>query len=460
MLKKIRTQLSYSFSANVLSMLLGALSVLIIPKFIGVTQFGYYQLYLFYMGYIIISSFGLSDGNYLSIGGLDFEQLDYEEQNAQFVFITITQVFLYLFIIGFISIFAQADEKIVYILVCVSAIISQLRYYLYLSLQATSQIKKYAVIIITERFISVVFSIIAIISGYRGYMLLIELDIIGRLISLIIAIYFCRIYVIRVPASFIKYKYTIINNIKSGFMVLFSTLSSSFIIGISRFAIQQYWGIEQFSKVSLTISISNMATRCINSVGIVMFPILRRENFEKLQSSYQKMNILLMNSIFLIFIFYQPGAKLLSIWLPKYTESLIYASILLPICAYECKNIAIVSTYLKTLKKERIMMLSNIIAIFTALIGTILGVLIFNEIEIVMLSIVISLIVKTVYSELVIYKILNLYDYREIIFEIILCVSFIICNRLLSFSGMIIYLFIVTLYTIHNKNVFYSFFKR
>ena len=69
---------SYGFVANMISMVLGALSVLIIPKYIGVSDFGYYQLYLFYTGYVTITALGHPDGNYLKIGGQKFSDLDYQ----------------------------------------------------------------------------------------------------------------------------------------------------------------------------------------------------------------------------------------------------------------------------------------------------------------------------------------------------------------------------------------------
>ena len=71
---------SYGFVANMISMVLGALSVLIIPKYIGVSDFGYYQLYLFYTGYVTITALGHPDGNYLKIGGQKFSDLDYQSQ--------------------------------------------------------------------------------------------------------------------------------------------------------------------------------------------------------------------------------------------------------------------------------------------------------------------------------------------------------------------------------------------
>ena len=43
--KSVIKNISYSFSSNVLSLLLGILATLLFPKFLGVAGYGYYQLY-------------------------------------------------------------------------------------------------------------------------------------------------------------------------------------------------------------------------------------------------------------------------------------------------------------------------------------------------------------------------------------------------------------------------------
>ena len=363
MKKRLFQEMSYSLVSNIISMVVGMLSVLIIPKFIGVDQFGYYQLYLFYIGYVTITALGLADGNYLRIGGKEYDKLNKLEQSSQFWLLMISQSILYLLGIILISTIFTGEERFVYLMVCIGAIIVHARYYIYLSLQATERIKEYAIIIITERLMSVLVSIIIVLCGYKGYRLLVALDVIGRGASLVIAVGYCRDYIFIRPKLDHSNVSLALSNMKAGAMVLFSTLSSTIIVGISRFAVQQAWGIETFSKISLTVSISNMATRCINAVGIVMFPTLRKLEKERLPDIYQKINTLLMSVVFALFIFYQPAVFILGKWLPNYADSLKYAAILLPVCAYECKNVLLVSTYLKTLFKERMLLISNLIAI-------------------------------------------------------------------------------------------------
>ena len=60
---------SYTLSSNLLSLVISTLVVLIIPKLIGVEEYGYWQLYIFYTSYIGFLHFGWNDGIYLRYGG-------------------------------------------------------------------------------------------------------------------------------------------------------------------------------------------------------------------------------------------------------------------------------------------------------------------------------------------------------------------------------------------------------
>ena len=55
------------------------------------------------------------------------------------------------------------------------AVIVLARYYLYLTLQATERVKEYAIIVITERLISVAISIAWVLAGYRGYRMIVKI---------------------------------------------------------------------------------------------------------------------------------------------------------------------------------------------------------------------------------------------------------------------------------------------
>ena len=67
---------SYSLTSNLISFIISALVVLIIPRIIGVEDYGFWQLYLFYSSYIGFLHFGWNDGIYLRYGGEEYEELD------------------------------------------------------------------------------------------------------------------------------------------------------------------------------------------------------------------------------------------------------------------------------------------------------------------------------------------------------------------------------------------------
>ncbi len=67
---------TYILTANLISLLIATLIVLIVPKLIGVEDYGYWQVYLFYVSYVVFMHFGWSDGIYLRYGGKQYKELD------------------------------------------------------------------------------------------------------------------------------------------------------------------------------------------------------------------------------------------------------------------------------------------------------------------------------------------------------------------------------------------------
>ena len=431
---------SYSLISNVSNMLLGIVAVLVFPKFIGVDEYGYYQLFIFYSSIMIITAFGWGEGYYLQIGGKKYLELDKEQESAHFWMMTIIQTAVYFLILLFILLLSNdSDKRLVYILACVWAFGSNPRYFLKLVLQATNSIRKYAVVTITERLISIVLTFALICFGYRDYVMLLVLEVIGRYASLAFAVYFCRDAVFVKPRFSIERFKEIRRYIACGFMVLFASLSSTLIIGLVRLGIENYWSITEFSKVSLAISISNLALQCISAIAVVMFPTLRRMQTQRQREVYPAINTLLMVLIFAVLIFYNPAARLLALWLPEYSDSIKYAAILLPMCVYECKNAVLVVTYIKTLRCEKILLWSNLIALSASCVCTAIFVYGIHNIELTMVSIFVILMLRSNISEHWLNKKLKVNIRKDTILELLMCVAFIICNWFLGIYGVGIY---------------------
>lgn len=65
--KSLIRNLIYAFSAQGISLILSVLMSMIVPKLLGVEDYSYWQLFIFYIGYVGFSHFGLTDGIYLRL---------------------------------------------------------------------------------------------------------------------------------------------------------------------------------------------------------------------------------------------------------------------------------------------------------------------------------------------------------------------------------------------------------
>ena len=82
--KKFKNNIFFAFGAQTVSMLMSIMMSLFVPKLLNVTNFGYWQLFIFYYGYVGFFHFGLNDGVYLKYGGVEYNKLDKDLIGSQF----------------------------------------------------------------------------------------------------------------------------------------------------------------------------------------------------------------------------------------------------------------------------------------------------------------------------------------------------------------------------------------
>jgi len=216
------------------------------------------------------------------------------------------------------------------------------------------------------------------------------------------------------------------------------------IIGIIRFSIENQWDISTFGKVSLSLSISNMLMIFVNAVALVMFPMLRRDSEEKYGRIYNVINGLLEVGVFGFMIIYYPVISLLSIWLPQYAESLAYLAVLFPMCVFEGKNALLLATFMKTLRKEKNMLIINICTLLFSIVSTYITVYVLKDLNYVVVSIVFLVAFRAIAFELFLSRYLEIQAVKNISIEIIVVALFVIANWLVG--GMIGFVMYTVIY--------------
>ncbi|NKZ28714.1 hypothetical protein HF969_01270 [Facklamia miroungae] len=446
--------MSYTFSSNFITLLISTIVVLIIPKIVGIEDYGFWQLYIFYSSYVGFLHFGWNDGIYLRYGGEVYNELDKRLFFSQFIMLFISQFFFGI-IIWLTSSFliSDLDRKFILKMVSLSMIIVNTRIMLIYILQATSRIKEYAKVTMFDRVIYIILVILFIIIGIKDYKLLIIADLIGKFMSLLYSMYFCKEIVFnRINNFYFSFKETFIN-ISVGIKLLFANIASMLIIGIVRFGIEQTWDVSTFGKISLTLSISNMMMIFINAIGIIMFPMLRRTNKEKLSNIYTTFRDILMVFLLGILILYYPLKTAMVAWLPQYSESLLYMAIIFPTFIYEGKMALLISTYLKTLRLENIILKINLVSMIISLITTYICTEILYNLNLSILNIVILIIIRSILAEIFLSRSLKINVKKDIILEISLTFIFILTGWYInSWMSILFYGFFYILYLFIKRN--------
>ena len=433
--------MSYTISSNLIALIVSTLVIIIIPKLIGVEEYGYWQLYIFYSSYVGFLHFGWNDGIYLRYGGEDYNSLDKILFYSQFIQLFASQIIIgTLLWVGSIIFVRDISREFILQMVAIAMILVNTRLMFFYILQATNRIKEYARLTILDRLVYILLIVTFLLFGVRDFKLMIIADLIGKLISLLVATYVCKDIVFnRINVFYLTVSESIIN-ITVGIKLMFANIASMLIIGIVRFGIERAWDVSTFGKVSLTLSISKMVMIFINAVGIIIFPILRRTTKEKLAGIYSTLRDILMVLLLGILIVYYPLKTVMAAWLPQYAESLLYMSLVFPMFIYEGKMALLINTYLKTLRRENVMLKINIVSMLLSLLMTYVTTQILGYLDVAILNIVILLAFRSVLAEIYIAKKLEIKVKKDLFLELLLTLIFILTGWFLnSWMTMAIY---------------------
>ena len=322
-------------------------------------------------------------------------------------------------------------------------------------MQITNRIDIYAKLILTERICLLLLVFFCLTVGYNQFCKMYWAKLGSVVIVAVCGSYFCRNLLKPRFYTFKQNFQEAIFNIEIGIKLMIANIASMLIIGVIRYGISIGWDIATFGKVSLTLGISNFLMIFINSISVVFFPMLKRMDNEKLPILYVKIRSMLAIILFFMLLFYYPLKEILSWWLPQYVDSLIYMSVLFPICLFESKVGLLVNTYLKSMRQEALMLKINVCSVIIAIIVTYFTVFIIHDLDVVVLSIVLLYAFRCELAEYFIEKMLNVSIKKDVCVEMVLVSIFIVTGYVFnSWFSLLIYGCAYVLYLCFNYRKF------
>ncbi|MDR2655480.1 MAG: hypothetical protein LBC56_05315 [Oscillospiraceae bacterium] len=447
--KKFVKSLFYAFSAQGVSTALGIMMTLFVSKALGVADFGYWQLFIMYTNYVGLTHFGIMDGIYLRLGGSEYKDLNFPVLASQFWIMIIEQAALGVGVLVFALVFEQNPERrFVWFMVALYMLTLNADYYFGYIFQATNNTAKYSLSVMLDKLAFTVYIAILLFWKIRNYKIYVGLFVWTKVMALVYSVIAGKEIIFTRLESLKKSLREAWYNIKVGIQLLLANMASLFILGSGRMVVDGRWGIEVFGKFSFSISLSNFVLNFIGQISMVMFPALRRvdrKNLEGLYSSLRDGLGIALNAVYLIYI---PMKILLALWLPQYKESLYYLAIILPVCTFDGKMQILCNTYLKVLRKEKILLILNIASVVICLSFSLLGAYVFGSLYFVIGSMVCAVAFRSIAAELYLARLMHASAIKGLAAELALSALFVglslLAGDLLAFgiycAAYIIYL--------------------
>lgn len=418
---------SFALGSNIVSFIISVLVTLLVPRYVSVEGYGYFQLYLFYTNYIGFLHFGWCDGLCLRHAGKDYEELDRSELSGQFLLYSILEVLIGVGVIGYsLSTTELAEKSGVLMLIGVAICLVLPKTMMHTVLYTANRIREYSVANMVEKITYIVCILLVIFTGIQSYTALIVADLLGKLSAALYVFVICKDIIFFAPCPLRKTLTEAKHNIGVGIHIMFATIASNLIVGIVRMAMSDVWSAEVFGKVSLTISVSNMLLLMVGAISLIMFPLLKRIDNNKLSAVYAVARSCLMIPILGMLLVYYPAKEILSVWLPQYADSLRYMALLFPICVFGSKMSMLVTTYMKALRKEKWLLFVNVATVCLSGVVTYMTVYKMKNLDLAVASIVILMAFRCVLAELLISGALEVDVKKDIVLELLLTVVFII----------------------------------
>lgn len=131
-------------------------------------------------------------------------------------------------------------------------------------------------------------------------------------------------------------------------------------------------------------------------------------------------------------VLYYPIYVALNYWLPDYSDFLVYLVILLPLCVYEAKNQLLTGTYLKVFRKERSMLMVNIISLLVAAVVVFVTAFVIRDIVFVLFGLLGVIMLRSFLGEIVVSRAIKFNLLGDTTYETLLIIGFVVSGILIG----------------------------
>ncbi len=333
--KKVLSNIIVVIFSNLLTTLSGVLIGFIIPKIMGVTDYGYYKTFTLYASYIGLFHFGFVDGIYLYYAGKKYEELDKKKFRTftYFLFLVTMAITLIFVIVG--TILSGINIGLILIFVGLDVLTSLMTSYYEFITQVTMQFKKLSFRSILNTSLKII-SVVGLYLLYKFanmaiyYWIYIICYLVIKYILTFWYVYTYRDISFGKGVKFVEVKSEIFNFYKIGFPLLVANLVGQFIFTVDQQVVNIFFDVDTYSVYAFAYSMINLITIATSAISTVLYPTLKTMDESKVENDYPKLNAILLVFVSFCLLAYFILVPFISYFLKDYIPSLTTFRIILP----------------------------------------------------------------------------------------------------------------------------------
>lgn len=413
--------LKFAFISQIISLMVSLMMAFVVPKIIGVSEYAMWQLFILFHGYSGLLLFGYNDGIYLILGGKNYLEIERNEISSQIKIVIITLCLILILFATFVMFLdMEINRKFIFMCVIIYTLIYNVMIIFGYIFQATNNTYWYSTALLISKLIFLFFLIFSFVIQVTNYKVLILVYLGSQFISSVYTLIKGKDLL---KGRFIGVKKTfrlILTSVKIGITLMLAYYSGSLILGYSKLMIERKFGLTIFGLVSFSISLISILLLFISQISLVMFPALRKVDFQKQVDIYRIFRDILYLLFPIVFLSILPMQWIVKLWLPDYIVSLKYLIILLPIALFEMRSNLLGVTFLKIWNKPSNILVINLISLIITLILITIFITLNFALNIILIIVVIILFTRSLLFEFFTFKLskINQRKYMNVVIEI------------------------------------------
>ncbi|MDN0069458.1 lipopolysaccharide biosynthesis protein [Collinsella ihumii] len=364
--------------AQMIVLLSSVVKSLVVPKILGVEDYGYWQIYVLYSGFVGVFALGYSDGVYLRFGGKDYSKLPFKHLRASSRIYACSLATISVAIcIASIALEEGLRSSALFFVGVDVAFVCFSGYLLYV-LQVTDRFREYSLLVVSDKVAMAVIIVVMVALGVtdpRQYMFW---DFATKALACLLVVWRCREIVFGPAAGIIEGARYYVRLCKSGLSLLLANFAGMFVVSAGRIAVELFGDITEYANYSLGITVTNLVLTLVNAVGLAIYPSLKRLPAGSLPSFFGRVDNAVGVVSALALVCYAPGSLFVAAVFPQYAGMLEYLPLLFVAVIAEVRMQLLCNTFFKATGLARLLLVVNLaslasVAIVAPLLYTITG---------------------------------------------------------------------------------------